>query len=127
MMGVVVAMTAGCARPVAVDAPPRSDECAETLASTPIRILGELQRETSPADVSAVVWGDPPIVLVCGIDSSIPADAQVINVNGIDWVAQTSTEGTVFTTFDRSPTLQMRVPSAYRPEAEALTELALSD
>mgnify|MGYP007061955699 FL=1 len=124
-IGVIVAGSAlgGCARPVAVQAPSTSTACEPVLAAAPIRVLGELQRETTPAQAAAIAWGDPPIVLVCGVDIDVPADAQIVEVNGIAWVAQNSDDGTVFTTFEEDPVIQVRVPAAYRPEVEVLTDL----
>jgi hypothetical protein len=108
---------------VAVQAPSTSTACEPVLAAAPIRVLGELQRETTPAQAAAIAWGDPPIVLVCGVDIDVSADAQIVEVNGIAWVAQNSDDGTVFTTFEEDPVIQVRVPAAYRPEVEVLTDL----
>lgn len=115
----------GCSSPVAVQAPPMSAECQDVLTNAPIRLLGELQRETTPSDAAAIAWGDPPIVLTCGEQSAIAPDSQVIEVNGIDWAVQSSNSGTVFTTYQSSPTVQLRVPVTYRPEIDALSELTL--
>lgn len=76
-----------------------------------------------------MAWGDPPIVLVCGIQSSPPPDAQVITVNGVDWVSEETDAGTIFTTTrteasNQEPTLQLRVPAHYRPEVNAIAELS---
>ena len=124
-IGVIVAGSAlgGCARPVAVQAPSISTACEPVLAAAPIRVLGELQRETTPTNAAAIAWGDPPIVLVCGVDIDVPADAQIVEVDGIAWVAQSDDAGTVFTTFEADPAIQVRVPAAYRPEVEVLTDL----
>lgn len=117
------ALLTSCARPVAVQAPPLTEECASIMSRVPIRLLGELQRETSPADLAAIAWGDPPIVLVCGIEHSRPPDAQVITVGDVDWIAETTDAGTVFTTLSSQPTLQVRVPVDYRPEIDAVSEI----
>jgi hypothetical protein len=119
----VLALTA-CSRPVAVQAPESSPECAPVLSAAPIRLLGELQRETSPRGAAAIAWGDPPIVLVCGIDHEAPPDAQVVSIDGIDWVAEVTDAGTVFTMLSQRPTIQIRVPVDYRPEIDAVLEIA---
>lgn len=117
------ALLTSCSRPVVVQAPPLADECASVLSEAPIRLLGQLQRETSPADLAAIAWGDPAIVLVCDVTHTPPADAQVITVSDVDWVAQTTDVGTVFTTLGSKPTLQLRVPAHYRPEIDAVSEI----
>jgi hypothetical protein len=121
----VLALTA-CSRPVAVQAPESSPECKPVLSTAPIRLLGELQRETTPRDAAAIAWGDPPIVLVCGIDHDAPPDAQVLTIEGIDWVAEATDAGTVFTTLSQVPTIQVRVPVDYRPEIDAVVEITPS-
>ena len=115
-----------CSRPVAVQAPGTSAACESFLSAAPIRLLGELQRETTPKEAAAIVWGDPPIVLVCGIDHDAPPDAQVITIEDVDWVAEETDAGTVFTTLSLTPTIQMRVPVDYRPEIDAVVEIAPS-
>ncbi len=114
----------GCSRPVDVQAPRIDESCEPILAAAPINILGELQRETTPADAAALAWGDPPIVLACGVRFDVPPDAQILEVDGVAWVAQSDDAGTVFTTFEADPVIQVRVPAAYRPEVQALTELS---
>jgi hypothetical protein len=124
-LGVIVtgSVLGGCARPVAVQGPSVSPACEPVLAAAPIRVLGELQRETTPADTAALAWGEPPIVLVCGVEIDVPADAQIIEVDQVAWVAQSNDAGTVFTTFEAEPAIQVRVPAAYRPEVQALADL----
>lgn len=124
MLAALTMLLAGCSRPVAVQAPDVTQECEPLLAAAPISVLGQLQRETTPANAAAIAWGDPPIVLACGVLVEVAPDAQVVEVDGVAWIAQSSDAGTVFTTADTSPTVQVRVPESYRPEIEALNELA---
>ena len=120
---IAIGLLTSCSRPVAVQAPTVGADCEPLLAAAPIRLLGELQRETTPRDSAAIAWGDPPIVFVCGAATPTAADAQVITVEGVDWVAEQTQQGTVFTTLDFEPTLQMRVPAEYRPEIDAVVEV----
>lgn len=120
-----VALSA-CSRPVAVQAPESSAACQSVLSAAPIRLLGELQRETTPRDAAAIAWGDPPIVLVCGVNHGVPPAAQVITIEGVDWVAEATDAGTVFTTLSQTPTIQLRVPVDYRPETDAVVEITPS-
>lgn len=113
----------GCSRPVAVQAPATTFACEPVLAAAPIRLLGELQRETTPREAAAVAWGDPPIVIVCGIEFETPPDAQVLTIEGVDWVVEMTEAGSVFTTVSSQPTVQVRVPVAYRPEIDAVVEI----
>jgi hypothetical protein len=120
---VLVAFLAACSRPVAVQAPSMGPACETVMAQAPIRLLGQLQRETSPRDAAAIAWGDPPIVLVCGVQRSTPIGAQVIAVDGVEWIAEPTDAGTVFTSLAGDPVLQLRVPVNYQPEIDAVAEI----
>ena len=115
----------GCSTAVVVDAPPTSSACEQVLADAPIKLLGQLQRETQPSDAAAVAWGDPPIVLACGVEPITSPTAQVVAVDSIEWIASPigENDGTVFTTVDTAPVLQVRVPAAYRPEIDAVVDI----
>lgn len=117
------ATLAACSSAVSVQAPAVSEPCEAVLAGAPISLLEELQRETTPVAAAAIAWGDPPIVMACGVDSRITANAQVIALEGVEWIAENTEDGTVFTTFNRTPVVQLRVPSKYRPEIDAVSGL----
>ena len=122
------ATLAACSSAVSVQAPAVAEPCEAVLAGAPISLLDELQRETTPVDAAAIAWGDPPIVMACGVDSRPTANAQVIAIDGVEWIAEGVAEGvdegTVFTTFNRTPVVQLRVPSKYRPEIDAVSALS---
>jgi len=118
------ATLAACSSAVSVQAPAVAEPCEAVLAGAPISLLDELQRETTPVDAAAIAWGDPPIVMACGVDSRPTANAQVIAIDGVEWIAEGVDEGTVFTTFNRTPVVQLRVPSKYRPEIDAVSALS---
>ena len=50
---------------------------------------------------------------------------KVVAVDSIEWIASPigENDGTVFTTVDTSPVLQVRVPAAYRPEIDAVVDI----
>jgi hypothetical protein len=58
------------------------------------------------------------------VESPGPSTEHCETVNGIDWVVQPLTDGEEFTTFGRSPAIQVLVPKHYAPEEFALTALA---
>ncbi|KWX09858.1 hypothetical protein TR74_07120, partial [Carbonactinospora thermoautotrophica] len=71
-------------------------------------------------------WGDPPIVLRCGVP--VPAayqpTSQVVTINGVDWFPEQLTRGYVFTTVGRVANVEVSVPDAYAPEVNPLVDLA---
>ena len=68
-------------------------------------------------------WGDPPIIARCGVPPIGPTTDQCIDVSGIDWVAHRLTDGVRFTTYGRTPAIEVLVPSAYQPEPLLLPAL----
>lgn len=45
-----------------------------------------------------------------------PTTDPCLNVSGIDWVAHQLSDGVRFTTYGRSPAIEVLVPRAYAPE-----------
>jgi hypothetical protein len=50
--------------------------------------------------------------------------AQLVTVNGVDWLPEELTRGWRFTTTGRVAFVEVDVPEAYRPEVDALVDLA---
>ena len=92
----------------------------------PSVILDQPSRRTSPTSAYTAAWGDPAIVATCGVPTPPErlADAQLFEVDGVTWFAQELTNGTRFTSEGRAANLRVDVPIDYRPEAEALIDLA---
>ncbi|MBK5249065.1 MAG: DUF3515 family protein [Actinomycetales bacterium] len=128
VLGPVALLAAGCATPAALDpAPSASDPvCAEVLRSLPDSIAGAKQRSTTTQASRA--WGDPPITLRCGVKPLGPTTDRCITVEGengvaVDWVvgdlgsADSSDSGSwAFTTYGRTPAVEVVVPVEYAGE-----------
>jgi Protein of unknown function (DUF3515) len=86
--------------------------CARALAAAPPTVLDERR---TPLDVrGALAWGDPQIVLRCGLPALGPTTAQCLEVNGVDWVmADPDADPVVFTLFGRNPAVDVSVPASY--------------
>jgi hypothetical protein len=98
--------------------------CVSAAARLPDRLLGQTRRTTSPSSPALAAWGDPAIILRCGVQSPGASTDHCETVNGIDWVVQSLSDGEEFTTFGRTPAIQVLVPKHYAPEEFALTGLA---
>jgi hypothetical protein len=61
-------------------------------------------------------WGDPPIIARCGLPPIGPTTDTCLDVSGIDWVAHRLTDGVRFTTYGRTPAIEILVPGVYQPE-----------
>jgi hypothetical protein len=127
-----MAVVSGCARaPLDVQAPTPSGSTADvclTLATLlPDSVLGFGRRDTLGDSPYTAAWGqDTVIVLRCGVPrpEALTPSAQVLEVNGVDWLPETFERGTVFTTAGRSAYVEVQVPLGLRPEARVLVDLA---
>lgn len=90
-----------------------SPACREVAAHWPQTVGDLTPRVTAVQSDAVAAWGDPPIVARCGKQPPGPTTDQCIDVNGIDWVATELDDGTMFTTYGRSPAVEVLVPDAY--------------
>ncbi|TDO52714.1 uncharacterized protein DUF3515 [Kribbella sp. VKM Ac-2527] len=128
----VLLLAAGCGSgpvPVAVPspAPEVAEACASLVKALPAKVLDAERRDTEPASPLTTAYGDPPIEVTCGVAppaGMAQAQSQCFEVNGVGWFAQEVTNGVIFTTIGRKLYLELAVPSEYRPEANALTDVS---
>ena len=123
--------------PVAVDDPhPDAADaraCRHLLDDVPGTVADQERRRTDPEDALAVAWGDPAIVLTCGVPPLRLADtASCLTVDGVDWylpddgvAAPGAEQGTVtITSIGREQTVRLTLPGDYWPPATALADLS---
>lgn len=86
--------------------------CRALSAALPESLDGRTRRATDGDPVRIAAWGEPPVVLGCGVGPSAPtAGAQLVEVNGVAWVDTAVAGATVYTSVGRVVTLQVRVPA----------------
>jgi Protein of unknown function (DUF3515) len=119
-------LVAGCSDAVKVAVPSAGNDpaCAALTGALPKTLLKQGRRDTDPKSPALAAWGDPAIVLRCGVAPPGPTTDQCTAVNGIDWVGQPVKNGYAFTTYGRTPAVQVLVPKQYAPETFALTALS---
>ena len=118
MAVLAVAVLAGCGgpgRPTPTSAPQATSAgCQQALAVLPATVLG---RARTPLDVAgAASWGEPGIVLRCGLAEQPPTGKPCLTVDGVDWVVDDTGDPIVFTAYGRAPTVDLRVPVSYHRE-----------
>jgi hypothetical protein len=94
--------------------------CRQFLAALPDEVAGQTRRHLTGSTYAAA-WGDPAIVLRCGVP--LPKDfaiAPCITRNGIGWSipqeqADDQTSAVVMTLAFHSPVVQVSLPAHYRP------------
>jgi hypothetical protein len=114
---------------ISVAAPPATDSatvsmCAQVISSLPLILDGQDLRRTTSKPASGLIqaWGDPAIVLRCGVarpKTLVPgSDEQVIGViAGGPYFFVTSANGAqVYTTIDRAVYIEITVPAKYHSD-----------
>ncbi len=103
--------------------------CAALVAALPPTVADQERRETRGSPLGAA-WGDPPIVLRCGVGTPADYDPTVgcQRVNGLDWFVPAAGMNdqhvdVVMTTYGRVPSVEVVLPAEYRPPAAAMVDL----
>jgi Protein of unknown function (DUF3515) len=112
-----------------VDVPPVTAEadaaCPALMGALPLDLAGERSRKVKSTSPFAYAWGDPPIVLVCGVDrpAGFVATSGLIQIDAVQWYVDDSDRDTVvWTAVDRSVYVQLSIPSSL--DSAAATELS---
>jgi hypothetical protein len=105
-------------------------DCLALVADLPHRVSERPRRETEGSPLGAA-WGDPAIVLRCGVGTpeGYRPTSPCQRVNGVDWYAPESAltdqdEDVVLTTIGREPGVEVVVPTEYRPPDATMVDLA---
>lgn len=118
---VTVLLLASCSGPVPVQAAEDggSAACADVMALLPTTLAGSPRRDTSGGPGTAA-WGDPAILLRCGVEPVAASTQPCVGVPGpggdVDWVVLATDEtGSIVRTFGRDPAVEVEVPAGYGP------------
>jgi hypothetical protein len=102
-----------------VDVPPVTPEadasCPALMKTLPLELSGEQSRRVKSDTPFAYAWGDPPVVLVCGLDrpAGYVVGASAIQINGVQFYVDTDDpDTTVWTTVDRPVYVQISLSSS---------------
>jgi Protein of unknown function (DUF3515) len=105
--------------------PGTSEACAALSEALPDVVSDAVRRDTEPAVPYVAAWGDPAVVLRCGVP--LPAeygpDSQLLDIDGVGWLPVDGEGGTFFTAADRVVHVEVAVPADYAPEADVLADL----
>lgn len=130
-------LAVGCGAGAVHVAPPNpgtdSRRLCQMLAhKLPSRMSGHDRRAVSPASPLTAAWGDPPVVLRCGVPlpASMPPTAELTVVNGISWFpAGSAASGSgsgpgLFTEVGRQARVELTVPPADEPAGRILVRIS---
>lgn len=128
-------LLASCGGPLEVDAPElrgtAARTCSELVDALPETVDDVERREVEPADAPAAAWGDPAIVLRCGVEMPAAFDdfSTCQETNGIGWfipdeqMTGSPTEITM-TTIGRDVNVEVALPVEHFPPANTMVDLS---
>ena len=137
LVGVLLVGAAGCTpaptqAPRAtgpVDLPAPTSSLAPTAAAACARLLAALPGEIDPGverrpvDGPRAAWGDPAVVLECGVPPGDPADPPA-TINGLEWTVRDTGAGFLWSTLRLGVNVSVAIPGAYDNGAELVNPLA---
>lgn len=132
----LAACTSGGGTPDIAVPEPRGEAagaCRALSRALPDRLTEEERGELDEETPYAAVWGDPAIVLRCGVarpalltpgNAEYNPMADAVEVNGVSWLIEEEPDDVRFTTTERTVFVEVTVPGDYAPEVNPLTGLA---
>ncbi len=135
MLGLLSPLLGACGGPATVSVTPATptgtalSQCQELVQALPDTVSGQARREVQPDIATTAAWGDPAIVLRCGVGK--PKDfheaSPCTTVNNVDWWVPLDwpTSGDlVITTVGRSVYVEVSIPARYLPPAATMANLS---
>ncbi|CAN5305112.1 DUF3515 domain-containing protein [soil metagenome] len=103
--------------------------CPGVMGGLPLLLDDAQARPVRSASAYAAAWGDPPIVLRCGVPrpAGYVVGASSLLINGVDWYAEPGADQTVWTTVDREVYVEVSVPSARASAPIATLSAVIAD
>jgi hypothetical protein len=102
--------------------------CSHLHGALPRLLDGRLTSAVTPKSALTAAWGDPAVVLRCGVGKprSLRLTSELIEINSVRWFLHETHDSYVFTTYGRVAFVEVRVPkSVPRERATApLVDLA---
>jgi uncharacterized protein DUF3515 len=110
-IGVAAALTSACGGDsIEAAADGGSPACSALVARLPDSVLDRDRRSLDVA--GAARWGDPAVVLRCGVPAPGPTTEHCMTVDDVDWVLVDDRHDFRFLTYGREPAVEVTVPAA---------------
>jgi Protein of unknown function (DUF3515) len=100
--------------------------CGDLSGRLPARLDGRGERPTRPSSPLVHAWGDPAIVLFCGVDrpAELTATSELTTVNGLSWLPVEEDRSWRLTAIGRSAYVEVVVPKSVGAPTDPLIDLA---
>ncbi|MCS5513719.1 DUF3515 family protein [Curtobacterium flaccumfaciens pv. betae] len=116
IVGAVITLAAGltgCTNAVSMSAAPSANAaaCAAVQVRLPATVDSKFDLRNTNAQATAA-WGVPEVAIYhCGVAVPTVSDLPCFSQGGVDWIRDDRGDQVVFTTFGRSPAVQVVVDS----------------
>jgi hypothetical protein len=116
IVGAVITLAAGltgCTNAVSMSAAPSANAaaCAAVQVRLPATVDSKFDLRNTNAQATAA-WGDPAVAIYhCGVAVPTVSDLPCFSQGGVDWIRDDRGDQVVYTTFGRSPAVQVVVDS----------------
>lgn len=116
ILGAVITLAAGlsgCTNAVSMSAAPSANAaaCAAVQVRLPATVDSKFDLRNTNAQATAA-WGDPEVAIYhCGVAVPTVSDLPCFSQGGVDWIRDDRGDQVVYTTFGRSPAVQVVVDS----------------
>lgn len=130
MLATLAACGGDKALAVAEPSPPPSEAiraiCQNMARALPEKLDDLARRPVSPATPFVAAWGDPAVVLRCGVPrpGSLTTTSDLLAVNEVGWFAEQAPGRRVFTAVDRVAEVEVSIPVEHDPAVGPLVDLA---
>jgi hypothetical protein len=110
-----------------------AEACRALAQRLPDAVADEKPRRLADRSPYVAAWGDPAVVLRCGVSRPAKLDpgsgdyapgSDAVLVDDVSWLLEEGPDEHRFTTVERTVFVEVTVPAAYAPEVNALVDLA---
>ena len=104
--------------------PAADADCVKVIGKLPVELAGLSPRRVFSSSAAIVAWGDPPVVLKCGVGrpaglTAGSGDFVVDSGTGagrtVEWFPVKTATATTFTSIDRAVYVELTVPASRQP------------
>ena len=99
--------------------------CTALIGRLPDRVLNRTRTKLDVA--GAARWGDPAIVLRCGVPASGPTTDPCLEADGLDWTFTETKDTLRFLTYGRVPAIEVLVPTSVGRQSASGALIDLAD
>ncbi|MEV8311808.1 DUF3515 domain-containing protein [Streptomyces flavidovirens] len=114
--------------PVPSPSPEEAELCRALHRELPEAVDGQQRRTADPESDLTAVWGDPAIVLRCGVPRPEKMDdpaAKAVEADGVNWMLERQGDGSPrFTTTYREAYVEVTLPAKYAHDVTPLAAFA---